>query len=420
MLMRKRKKIFASLDLRAEKLNLVIMKKTLTGIKTLLSENFSRNDLTLVSHKLQEYRPKEVILLTSQEKVIVRDFTLPRVDEARIKSMLYYELAGILPYSMEQIQLDYILLHKSRKEIKVKSFVIPDYLFRDAELLKDAGIYVTRIIPRGLALTGYYSYAKSGVFNRLINVSSPNGQLVVYPDIQKYFCKSYNLGQSIDISNIKKDCVEQGIEPESWDLVKVGQSNFELIGAIYFYLKNPRFNLYRTLESKNTQGFLKVGIVLTIIAILAINMGIFYIRYKSAHGELDIYQERLERLMPRILNVNKLKTDFTKDKNNYEKLVQVSAQDTDYLIWLKELHLLLQEDTDVNVLIFDGGMLRELHGKAPSATKVTGRLQDSPYFSSPEFISPITPRIENGKEIEEFSIKAVLTNPFEKGGGVNE
>ncbi len=412
--MRKRKNIFASIDLKIGDINLVIMKKTLTGVKTLVSENYSRNDLTLVTQKIQQYNPKEVILLTPLERVIVRDLTLPRVDVSRIKSMLYYELSGILPYSMEQVQLDYILLHKSRKEIKVKVFVIPDQLNRDVEILKDAGIFVTRVIPRGLAIAGYY--VNIGRTNNLINLSTPTGQLVVYPNMQKYFSKFYSQGQPVDKEALKKFCIEQKIEPDSWDLMEVNQPNLELMGAIYFCIKYPRFNLFQTFDSKNSQGFLKLGIALTLAAILAVNIGTLYINYKTKLAELEVYEKHVERLLPRILNVNKLKADLNREKDNYEKLIEVYEQDTDYLIWLKELHLLLQEDTEVSVLVFDEGLLRELHGKAPSAIKVTGRLQNSPYFSSQEFITPITPKIESGKLVEEFSIKAMLITPLQKGG----
>jgi hypothetical protein len=97
-------------------------------------------------------------------------------------------------------------------------------------------------------------------------------------------------------------------------------------------------------------------------------------------------------------------------KERYDKLAVVAEKEVDYLYWLKELNELLDHDTEVKILVVEKDLLRELHGKAPSATDVSARLAESPYFESPEFTSPITP-----KEDEDGVIKEELTDPLKKG-----
>ncbi|AZR72570.1 hypothetical protein BBF96_03720 [Anoxybacter fermentans] len=415
--MRKRKRVFATIDLGAEKIKLAVIKKGITGMKVLVNEIFSKEEVSLVGQKIQQYRPKEVILILPQERVIIRDITLPPVDKNKIKSMLYFELSGTLPYAIEQVELDYILLHKSRKETKVKVFVVPDQLNRDVEFLRGAGIYVTRLIPRGLAITAYLN--KNGVQNRLVKLNTLSGQLVVYPDFMNYFSRFYYSGQPINEDELKEALIERGIDLNRWDLMELTGPEPELLGAIYFHCKYPEFSLLQVPVEESSQG-LKIAIILTLIAILIVNAGTLYLNYTMKLKELQVYQERLDILIPRTEKVKELKGGISRIRDNFDRLEKIYQKNRDYLIWLRELHLLLQEDTEVNILVFEDNLLRELHGKAPSATKVSARLADSPYFSDPEFISPITPREDQGKMIEEFSITATLVDPQRKGDGVDE
>lgn len=417
--MRKRKNRFASIDLGGEEVKLLIVEKGLTGLKSLASERYPRHELANLAQAIQAYRPKEVILILPQERVIVRDLTIPPVDKSRVKAILEFELAGSLPYAMERVELDYLPLQKSGKELRVKAFVIPELLKKEIASLAEVGVTVTRVIPRGLAVTAYCQ--EKGMTNRLVKISHPAGDLVVYPDYKQYFSYFYANGQSVEVSELRQTLSAEGIEPLNWNLMDLGQSDVELTGAIQFHLKHRNFALLKGAEKLDTGLRWKVGIALTIVAILAVNTGTIYLDYTMKKTQLEAYESQLVRLVPHKEKVNTLKEDVVKIKGKYDTLQAVTAKELDYLPWLKELHLLLQEDTEVSILVFEGNLIRELHGKSPSATRVSERLAASPYFESPEFTSPITPKVdEAGNVQEEFSLTAVLTDPLGKGDVLNE
>lgn len=417
--MRRRKNLYASLDPGPQGIKLAIVKKGITGLKTLITETFDRKDLATLNHRIEEYRPREVILLLPQERVLVRDMVLPPVDKNRIKPMLYFELSGLLPYAMEQVQVDYIIMNASRKELQLKAFIIPDPLLQEAQILQQAGVPVNRLVPRGLAITAFVQQNKE-IKDRLIQVKNDQGQLVLYPDYQNYFSRFYHQDQIIDLEELKQIASEQGIEPIRWDLFEVNNPDAELLGAIYFHFKQRRFNLLPFVEKDRSANLLKFGIIFTLIAILLANAGTFYLKYTMAKSELSAYKERLDILIPRTEKVKTVRGDLTQFTESYERLQKIYEENTDYLIWFRELHLLLQEDTEVNLLVFEGDELQELHGVAPSASKVTERLNRSLYFQNVEFTSPITPRLYGDKELEEFSITAKLVDPHRKGAGEDE
>lgn len=417
--MRRRKNLYASLDPGPQGIKLAIVKKGITGLKTLVTETFDRTDLSILSQRIEEYRPKEVILLLPQERVIVRDMVLPPVDKNRIKPMLYFELSGLLPYNMEQVQVDYILTNKSRKELQLKAFIIPDRLLQEAQILQQAGVPVNRLVPRGLAVTAFVQHNKE-VKDRLIQIKNDQGQLVLYPDYQNYFTRFYHQDQTIDLEELKQIVSEQGIEPIRWDLFEINRPDVELLGAIYFHFKQRRFNLLPYVEKDRSANLFKFGIIFTLIAIFLANAGTFYLKYSMVKSELSAYKERLDILVPRTEKIKTVRGDLTQLTENYERLQKIYEGNNDYLIWFRELHLLLQEDTEVNILVFEGDQLQELHGKAPSASKVTERLDKSPYFLNVEFSSPITPRANGDQVLEEFSITAKLVDPQRKGAGEDE
>lgn len=411
--MRRRKNVYASLDLGAAEIQLLVVQKGITGLKTLSKETYPRTELAAVSRKIKEYRPKEVILLLPQERVIVRDLTIPPVEKSHIKSILYFELSGLLPYAMEQVEMDFLVVQRSRKEMKVKAFVIPDYLLRESLPLKEAGIEITRIIPRGLAATAYCKEKK--LSDRLVKIQRTDGHLVVFPDYAQYFAQFFNPGQVMEESEVKDLLKDQGIDPARWDFLEFNQSEIEMLGAISFYQKHRKFTLFSAVAGQNSFNWLSLGIILVIIFIFGTVSLTVYLRLTMKQAELAVYEERMNMLKPRVEKVNNLKTEVTQVKDRFEKLAKMEETNWNYLIWLKELHILLQEDTEVSILVFEGNMLKELHGKAPLATRVSERLAKSPYFANPEFTSPITPKNEDGVIKEEFSITAQLVDPQRKG-----
>lgn len=414
--MRRRNNIFASIDVGAEEVRLLIVEKGLKDVKCLISETFPRDDLSLAYQQIQEYRPKEVILVLPQERVIVRDVTIPPVDKSRIKPMLYFELSGVLPYAMEEVELDYLQLDKARKALNLKVFAIHEHLEREIGFLTEAGIQVNRLVPRGLAVAGYCQACE--INKRLVKLAVPGGNLVVYPEYRHYFSKFYHHDEKINEGDLKQDLVAMGVEPERWDLWPLSEPDVDLLGAVYFRLQNPAFNLLKAAPVVESTMPLKVGIAAVILAILLTNAGTFYLDFHMKKAELANYKTRMAQLTPRTDKVKTLKEEFGKVQAEYDSLAKAAEKDTNYLVWLKELHMLLQSDTQVNILVFEDNILRELHGKAPSATRVSERLASSGYFTDIEFTSPITPKVEEtGETDEEFSLTAVLVDPLAKEGG---
>lgn len=411
--MRRRKNVFASIDLGAEEIKLLIGQKGLSGWKPLVFETYSREELAGLSQRLEEYRPKEIIAILPQERVIVRDLTIPPVEQNRIQSVLYFELSGTLPYAMEQVELDYLLLERSKQGLQLKVFVIPEYLEREVGVLTAAGIMVSRVIPRGLAVTAYAQ--EHGFRSRLVKVTSNEGDLLVYPDYQHYYSRFYGT-EVVDLPGLKSTLKEQGINPLSWDLAELKEPDVAAQGGILFYLQYPKFSLQRGGKQDTSGNLLRVGIGVTVTAILLVNVGSLYLGYVMKQGELKAYQERLSMITARTGEYEQYKSGLSVVKERYDKLAEVAGQEVDYLYWLKELNELLAYDTEVNILVLEKNLLREMHGKAPSATDVSERLADSMYFESPEFTSPITPKEdEDGVVREEFSLTAELTDPLKKG-----
>ncbi len=416
--MRKRKKIFASIDLGSEGVRLLIAQKKFKNLKILVNKTYSMEEIHVLSQQIQTYAPREVIMLLPTERVLVRDVTLPPAEKKRIKSMLYFELAGRIPYAIEQIQLDYILLERTRREIKVKAFIIPEAVHKEVEQLKRAGIMINRLLPRGLALTEYLQI--EGLENRLVRFVTPNGELVVYPSMNDYFSRFYHLGQSIDEQELKDILSREGAKPDRWDLMELTQADADLLGAVRFCLKNRTFNLLSVNEVQNSYNSRLVGFIVVLIAILLVNAGTFYLRYMMARNELQIYQERLAMLIPRTEKIKKITDETHQLAEKFDSLQTRYLQTTDYLIWLKQLHLLLQEDTEVNILVLEDNLLREMHGTSSSATRVSARLADSEYFTKAELTAPITTKEVEDKLVEEFNITAVLLNPHQEGVGADE
>ena len=409
--MRGKKRVFASIDLKSDEIDLLIVKKGFTGIKTLISETFSKEELPLVSQKIKKYRPGEVILLLPQERTIVRDVSLPKVKKDKIKSTLYFELSGTLPYSMEQVNLDYIIVEKSKKELRVKAFVTPEQFKRELAFLREGGITVTRLIPRGLAITAFLQ--KEGR-SELVKLDTPQGHLLLYSDYEQYFSQFYYEDHILTESEIEGILEDKGIKSTFVEPVEINDCQKVLLGAVYLIRNYRTFNLLGERVERSSSGS-KMAVIVLLVAILAVNFGTLYFKYRMTEEKLEVYQERLEILNPRTKEVEQLKRDYSEIRKEFENLEQVYEERKDYLVWLKELHLLLQEDTEVQVLVFEDNLLQQLRGKAPQATKVTKRLNNSSYFENPEFVSPITPKEVDGKVEEQFSITAELTTPTGKG-----
>lgn len=416
-MMRRRKNIFASLDLGLEKIRLLIVQKNFQGLKLLASQTFDRHDLSLLGQCLQKYRPQEIILLLPNERVIVRDVELPLANEKRIRSMLYFELAGQIPYGMSQVKVDYILLNKSRHGVQLKVFVVPRLFSEEIEVLMKAGIEITRLLPRGLALLGYANANNLG--KRLVKLNKISGDLVVFSCLKNYFSKFYFSDEVLDVQELAEILRSEGAKADSWELLELNQDAADLWGAIHFWRQYPKFNLIPE-EKKTHSKRTLLAIITVFVVILLVNCGTFYVKYLRKNHQLSLYQEELAVLIPRTEKVKKLTAETRVLSDKFDGLQQLSIQNHDYLIWLRELHLLLQEDTEVSILVFEDNLLRELHGKAPSATKVSARLQNSPYFASPEFIAPIKPKEIDGQLVEEFSLTAVLLNPLKGGGRADE
>lgn len=411
--MRRRKNVFASIDLGADEIKLFIGQKGISGFKNLVFETYSREEISSLSQKLEEYRPKEIIAILPQERVIVRDLMIPPVEVNRIQSILYFELSGTLPYAMEQVELDYLLLERTKQGLNVKAFVIPDHLEREMAILTGAGIPVSRVIPRGLAVTAHAQ--ARGLKSQLIQVTSPEGRLIVYPDYQHYFSRFYG-NEPVDLHDLKATFKEQKIDPLRWDLVEYTEPDAVALGGIQFHLQYPKFSLQRGGQQDRSGNLVRVGMAVTLAAILLVNCGSLYLGYVMKKGELTAYQERLGMVTSRSGEYEQYKAGLGTAKEQYEKLARVAEKEVDYLYWLRELNELLADDTEVKILVFEKNLLREMHGKAPSATDASERLADSSYFESPEFTSPITPKEdEDGMIREEFSLTAELTDPRKKG-----
>lgn len=412
-MMRRRKNIFASLDLGIEKIRLLIVQKNFQGLKLLVSQTFDRHDLSLLGQCLQKYRPQEIILLLPNERVIVRDVELPLANRKRIRSMLYFELAGQIPYGMSQVKMDYILLNKSRHGVQLKVFVVPRLFSQELEVLMKAGIEITRLLPRGLALLGYANANNLG--KRLVKLNKNSGDLVVFSCVKNYFSKFYFSDEVLDVQELAEILRSEGAKADRWELLELNQNAADLWGAIHFWRQHPKFNLIPDLEKKTHSKRTLLAIITVFVVIVLVNSGTLYVKYLRKNHKLSLYQEELAVLMPRTEKVKQLTAETRVLSDKFDRLQQLSIQSQDYLIWLRELHLLLQEDTEVSILVFEDNLLRELHGKAPSATKISARLQNSPYFASPEFIAPIKPKEIDGQLVEEFSLTAALLNP-RKGG----
>lgn len=416
--MHKRKNVFACLDLRPDSIRVLIMRKQIGKVKQLIQGNYTFDDLTQLSRKIGKHQPGEVILLLPDERVIVRDLTLPPVDKRQIKAILGYELAGKIPYQIEQVDFDYIILKKTRKELKIKAFITPINLRKEIEFLKKAGITITRILPRGLAITTYLM--NKGLGDNLVKFSLTSSQMVLYPNIDNYFCCIYYPEQEIDFSELKQIIDSKKLSINSENLTEIEQPLLDLEGGILFHLKYPYFNFLRSKELQKPGRALKIGSMIILLAIIFVNGARFYLDYQKKLLELQTYQAQMEYYAPKVQQIKDVTAKIRKIEEDYERLENIYINNRDYLIWLKELHLLLQEDTEVNTLIFEGDQLKELHGKAPSATKVSSRLLESAYFMSPEFTSPITPKIEDDGIFEEFSITATLTIPTSKGDDIDD
>ena len=405
--------IFASIDLGVEEVRLLITQKGFKGLKTLARETFPKDDLAGVSQLIEQYQPKEVVLLLPQERVIVRDVTIPPVDKSRIKSVLYFELSGALPYAMEQIQLDYLPLGKVGKTLQLKIFAIHEHFEREINALRNEGIQIDRLIPRGLALAGFCEVAN--IQNRLVKQSCPGGTLVVYPEYRNYLSKFYPTDEAIIEGDLKQDLAALGVTPTSWEIFQLSEPDADLLGAIYFRNRHPLFNLLQSGGKVESGKPLKVAIGAVLLAILLVNAGTFYVHFTMKKAELAVYKERMALLTPRTDKVNALKEEFAAVQERYNRLVALAGQETNYLVWLKELHMLLQNDTEVSILVLEKNQLKEMHGTAPSAIRAIERMSSSPYFLDTEFTAPITPKIdENGTIGEEFSISAYLADPTRK------
>lgn len=411
--MRRRKNVFASIDLGADEIRLFIGQKGLSGSRDLVFETYSREEVAGLHQRIEEYRPKEIIAILPQERVIVRDLTIPPVEQNRIQSVLYFELSGTLPYAMEQVELDYILLERSKQGLKVKAFIIPDQQEREIEILTGAGIQVTQVIPRGLAVTAYAQ--ERGWRSRLVRVPSAEGDLVVYPDYRQYYSRFYGTAP-VDLAEIRQTLQERGIEPLQWDLAGLPAPDAVARGGFFFHLKYPGFSLQRGGRPDLSGNRLRAGMIALLGAMVLVNGLSLYLSYSMRQGELKAYQERLSMLTARSGQYEKYRAGLATAKERYEKLAAAAETEVDYLYWLKELHELLAADTEVKILVFEKNLLREMHGKAPLATVVSERLAESAYFSGPEFTTPITPKEnEDGVTLEEFSLTAELTVPLVKG-----
>lgn len=122
-------------------------------IRNISCHDFSKDDLTeLIKKELlkKEFQnTKNIDLIIPRKWITIKHATLPSKDEEEIKNMISFQAVKLVPYSLDEIVIDFQILEIDSKGLsKLKLFVIPKNVLNSyIKLIHSAGLTVEKVLP---------------------------------------------------------------------------------------------------------------------------------------------------------------------------------------------------------------------------------------------------------------------------------
>lgn len=391
----------------------------------------NKGDIELSSYLNQAPNSvKEVSIVVSPTKLINRTLDLPLTAKEKIEEIIRLEFLNKLPYDEDELYFSYQIIKKNER-LKVLGFAVnKEFINKLYQLCSEANLTIKSIIPGSLtfyhlhndekreseptlyldAKDGYQHFAFLGGEEVYLRSSRINSDL--QGEIEKtisYLIDEYQLSNK-PVLIVNGDRVSY----DKLDFVSTNKNmnnNFfwSKIKKVEQDLQGHDFlsQLPQNKNQEKKESYRKLSIL--IVLILLINSLAFAMQWQIKQDKLKNLKARLSQVKPVVNRVNQIKRDY---QVNLQKLKQLKGEvrtNYSYLPWLKELSLILSNETTINRVNFKEDKLVLLAGEANSATEVMEVLEESEYFSNLYFIGSIVSKNDR----EEFKIAGDLVEEVE-------
>ncbi len=457
-----------------QRLYLLVLRSTLRGSVVEGTAEFSLGEEDLAGRLgtfVSGMGVDKVFVAVPRSGALTLYIDLPDATEENLEEVLGYELDRHTPYTAEQAYFDFEVVERDRGKIKVLLVVVPKKVLDGVlEVLSGTGVRPLSIEISSTALSNLIAYNERGSTRGLVCgvnfLSTGSGEVVILRDGLLIHSRvfSCNSGRACEQMNkeLKRGLSRRGLRPEDVERIymstttgpdgdeikKALEEDFpeatikpladsetftgDVKGAYVVPLGLAlrgrgdgvcRIDLLPHLQPKRRQRNPLYTIAPLLLIALLLGAGLVVTPVVKKTKVLDDINQKLKVLDPKVSEVEKIKADIKILNKRLASLKTLREGGLNALDILKELTVLLPDDTFLTNLRLSGRKI-EIAGYSASASSLIPVLENSPLLSKVEFSAPVTRRgrflspflgitqgagaSENEKGLEQFRIRAVL------------
>ena len=418
---------------------LELRNKYLTITRIDSKQNYNQDTFALTKTNIAEvnlasylkelnYKVKKASIIIPNQQLLIKTLNLPLTAKERVEKIIQFQVIEKSSYEQEDIYWMY-QLNEGKEKLSVIVFMLTkNYLNQLFALFKKNNIRIKTIIPESLIIyhlrqdncnqkqaklyidlsNGGQHYTFLGAEDIYIRTTSADKDFV--REVEKtlsYLKDKFSIednpnlivnGQQLNYSDLKtKDNIKE-LDREN--------NFFERAKAVERDIKGRDFkSKLDGIKAEREKSSYRI-VWLLIILILVINILSLQFNYQLKKKRLKTIKKQVDHLTPAVKQINNLKEKVEFKAVKVDLLESIVDFNYNYLPWLKELSLILDDKVRINKLNFKDDKLVLLSAEASSAVKVMSKLEKSPYFTNLHFISSIEIR----EASEEFKIAGDLSN----------
>ena len=249
-------------------------KKIVTGvdvvdIKGQSDAQISQSLKSFLKQQTYRFTQSRVSIVVPRSRVILRLMTFPSLDPEEIRSMLNLQIGSSIPYSREEIELDFHIISRTKDGYaNVVVVVIPQEIaVRYARIFTDANIKVEGMTVSSIGL--WLFCQQQNLFldksTAIIDIDKNHSEILIADKGQWYLSRELPLGFGQIEENASEEMLRQ------WDLTLTNSGNKCLDNLEFIYVGNTD-KQSQSLESGLTKRDHRVsvkGLILTKILVTA-------------------------------------------------------------------------------------------------------------------------------------------------------
>jgi general secretion pathway protein L len=383
---------------------------------------------------------KEVYLGVSRDQVIIKFIELPKAALENLKSVLNFEMERYVPFSVDSIYFDFLLLNKESKEQKIKLLliVVPKSLINEySSDLETKGILLNGVEASTTALLRAHLFLKPKSKDNclLIEINQNYGEICALESGEIIYSRGLSFNENLSIKDLKSileqtqkqlendlkgalfsEIIVSGTRNENNNLKDLFSEIYkgQIINSQPFSLtsyglalkgvgfNNFNINLVPELKNKTYSKYnFKTTIILLVLLFLLLLGGFSGIFLKNPVALWKINRDLKENknvimnLENKLSYIAEMGRDLDFFQNMHKKFINP-------LLLLKNLSEIIPKEDWVKEFDYGEGEIT-LCGEGTGCANLISILEASPYLKEVEFLNPVTKNEVTGKE--EFKIR---------------